>query len=390
MQIFELSVEQANYILEMPLRRLTKFSRIELEAERDELNTTIASLEELLASDEVLKSTLDGELAEVADMFGTPRRTVLLDSAGPAVTAQDLEIPDEACRVLVSVTGMAARTATSETPHAGSKRVPHDALLAVLPATTRGQIAVFTSTGQVVPLEVVDLPTLPATADSPSLKATVSVRDFLHLPPEAAIAGVAAFDTTVVLITALGKVKRFVVDAGSKQAISLEGKDALVAAFPAAEGDDVVFISSAGQLLRSAVSSVPVQGAGARGVAGMKLKDGAQVVAAGVGGEQSRVVTVAGAGAAATSVKVTALEAFPRTGRDGVGVRCHRLLAAESALLTGWIAVEPLACTPAGKPLPLPELDERRDASGTPSPAAKITIGSAAPPPAVVDGVLFS
>jgi DNA gyrase subunit A len=122
----------------------------------------------------------------------------------------------------------------------------------------------------------------------------------------------------------------------------------------------------------------------------MKLKDGAHVVAAGVGGEQSLVVTVAGAGAAATSVKVTALEAFPRTGRDGVGVRCHRLLAAESALLTGWVAVDPLACTPAGKPLPLPEVDERRDASGTQSPAAKITIGSAAPPPAVVDGVLFS
>ncbi len=390
MQIFELSLEQANYILEMPLRRLTKFSRIELEAERDELNATIASLEELLASDEVLKSTLDAELAEVADTFGTPRRTVLLDSAGPAITAADLEIPDEACRVLVSVTGMAARSATEEAPHAGSKRVPHDALLGVLPATTRGQVAVFTTTGQVVPLEVVDLPTLPATADSPSLKATVSVRDFLHLPPETAIAGVAAFDATVVLVTALGKVKRFLVEPGSKTAISLEPKDALVAAFPATEADDVVFISSAGQLLRSAVSSVPVQGAGARGVAGMKLKDGAHVVAAGVGSDTSLVVTVAGAGAAATSVKVTSLQAFPRTGRDGVGVRCHRLLAAESALLTGWVAISPLACSPGGKPLPLPEVDERRDASGSQSPAAKIVIGSAAPPPAVVDGVLFS
>jgi DNA gyrase subunit A len=182
MQIFELSVEQTNYILEMPLRRLTKFSRIELEAERDDLRTAIAGFEELLASEEVLKNTLDAELAAVAETFGTPRRTVLLDSAGPALASHDLEIADEACQVLVSVTGMAARTATDEAPHAGNKRVPHDALLGVLSATTRGQIAVFTSNGQVLPLEVVDLPTLPATADSPSLKATVSLRDFLHLP----------------------------------------------------------------------------------------------------------------------------------------------------------------------------------------------------------------
>jgi len=70
-------------------------------------------------------------------------------------------------------------------------------------------------------------------------------------------------------------------------------------------------------------------------------------------------------------------------------VRCHRLLAAESALLTGFIGTAPLACSPGGKPLPLPEVDERRDASGTASPAAKILVGQAPAAPDVVDGVLF-
>jgi hypothetical protein len=71
-------------------------------------------------------------------------------------------------------------------------------------------------------------------------------------------------------------------------------------------------------------------------------------------------------------------------------VRCHRLLSAEAALLTAVVADTPLACSPAGKPLPLPEVDNRRDASGTPSPAAKLLLGSAAAPPAIVDGTLFS
>jgi len=389
MQIFDLSVEQTNYILEMPLRRLTKFSRIELEAERDELRATIASLEELLASDQVLRNTLDSELAQIAGSFGSPRRTVLLDSAGPAVDSPALEIPDEACQVLVSVTGMAARTATPEPPQAGPRRVAHDALLAVIPATTRGRVAVFTSSGQVLPLEVVDLPALPATADSPSLKATVSVRDFLHLEPDSEVAGVAAYGSTVTLVTALGKVKRFAVEPGAKQALAMDPKDELVAAFIADEAADVLFITSAGQLLRTAVTGVPVQGAGARGVGGIRLKDSARVVAAGAAGDTGFVVTVAGSGATASSLKVTPVSAFPRTGRDGVGVRCHRLLAAESALIGGWAGGTPLACSPGGKPLPLPQIDDRRDASGSASPAAKLVLGSAPGAAEVVEGVLF-
>ena len=389
MSVFDLSAEQATYILDMPLRRLTKFSRIELESERDELLATIASLEELLGSEDVLRSTLDAELADVAERFGDARRTALLDSAGPAPAAADLEVPDEPCHVLVSVTGMAARTSGAELPRAGSKRVTHDALLALVPATTRGQVAVVLSDAQLMPLDVVDLPTVPDTADSPSLKATVGLREFLHVPADVEVVGVVPFGATIALVTALGKAKRLELEAGARQVMALDAKDALVAAVVAQPDDDLVFLSSAGQLLRSALDTVPVQGPGARGVAGMKLKADARVVAAGTGSPASLVVTVAGKGAAASSVKVTALEAFPRTGRDGVGVRCHRLLAAESALLGGFIGTTPLACSPGGKPLPLPELDDRRDASGTPSPAAKVLVGAAAPPPEIIEGVLF-
>jgi DNA gyrase subunit A len=389
MSIFELSLEQTDYILEMPLRRLTKFSRIDLEAERDQLRATISDLEELLAHEEVLKKTLDAELADVAARFGTPRRTALLDSAGTGPAAQDLHIPDEPCHVLVSATGLAARSTGASPPVAGPRRTAHDALLAIVPATTRGQVAVITSTAAVHTLDVVDLPALPETADSPSLKATVALTDFLHLPADEAVAGVTAFGGTVVLATASGRVKRLLLEPGAKQVVGLDTGDTLVGAAACEPDDDVVLISSAGQLLRTGVQGVPVQGAGARGVAGMKLKDGARVVAAGVAGGGEVVVTVAGAGSAASSVKVSPLEAFPRTGRDGVGVRCHRLLAAEAEVIAAVVADTPLACSPGGKALRLPDPQTRRDASGTEAPAARIVLGAAAAEPAP-EGVLFS
>src|SRR5690606_25452195 len=77
MVVFDLSEKQAEYILELRLRRLTRFSRVELEAEADSLRTEIAALEELLGDAEKLRSLVGDELEAVAAELGTPRRTIL-------------------------------------------------------------------------------------------------------------------------------------------------------------------------------------------------------------------------------------------------------------------------------------------------------------------------
>ncbi len=88
MEVFDLTEMQANYILDMPLRRLTKFPGIELETERDELHATIDELTALLDDEDALRKLVSDELAEVAKQFGTPRRTVLLESAGQPTPRQ--------------------------------------------------------------------------------------------------------------------------------------------------------------------------------------------------------------------------------------------------------------------------------------------------------------
>jgi len=72
---FKLNDEQATYILDMPLRRLTKMSKLELEAEQKELKLTIAALATLLKSEENIKAQVSTELTAVSKAFATPRRT---------------------------------------------------------------------------------------------------------------------------------------------------------------------------------------------------------------------------------------------------------------------------------------------------------------------------
>src|SRR5690606_22414602 len=102
------------YILELRLRRLTKFSRVELEKERDALNAEIAELQELIGSDSLLRAQVARELDAASSTFGTPRRTLLMN-AKPAATRrvaaapESLQIADSPTVVVLSTTGRAVR-----------------------------------------------------------------------------------------------------------------------------------------------------------------------------------------------------------------------------------------------------------------------------------------
>ena len=151
MQVFDLSDVQATYILDMALRRLTKYSRLELEKRKTELEQTIADLDAILADEKLLRQVVSDELAEVAKTYGTPRRTVLLESAGQAVTSSvPLEVADDPCVVYLSSTGLLARTNGLDEPGSGGGRSKHDVIMAAVRATARGQVGAVTSRGRVV------------------------------------------------------------------------------------------------------------------------------------------------------------------------------------------------------------------------------------------------
>ncbi|WP_106818912.1 DNA gyrase/topoisomerase IV subunit A [Janibacter massiliensis] len=401
MVVFELSEAQASYILDLQLRRLTKFSRLELEKEQEELRSAIEELRELLANDASLRKVVSAELAAVAKEHGTPRRTVLLESAGTPAAAAPLEVTDDPCWVLLSTTGMLARTADATRPGISGARVTHDAIASAVPATARGEVAVVTTRGRAVRLSVLEIPTIPGTDAAPSLSggspvaAHVALADGEESLALVTIDPAAAGRAGVALATAHGVVKRVAPEAPPARAtdwpvITLKDGDQVVGAVDLPADDvELVLVASDGQLLHFPASAVRPQGRSAGGVAGIKLGPGARVVAfAAVSpAEENVAVTIAGSrdalpGTEAGSIKVTPFSEYPGKGRATGGVRAHRFRAGEDVLRLAWVGpAHARAATSAGAAVRLPEATGKRDGSGEPAAGIIAAIGALPPAP---------
>lgn len=383
MERFSLSEVQTSYILDTPLRRLTRFDRVELEAEQAKLTAEIAELTEILESDTKLRNVVSGELAAVSKQFGTERRTVLLEAGAATAAAPSvpLEVADDPCRVLLSSTGLLARTADGEPLEPAEGRSKHDVIVSAVPATARADVGAVTSAGRVLRLPVIDLPALPP-QPAPSLAGGAPVSEFLRLEEGERLVALTTLDESspgLALGTVQGVVKRVVPEWPANkdefEVIALKDGDELVGAVELRTGEeDLVFITSDAQLLRYPAGQVRPQGRPAGGMAGIKLADGARVLSftAVDPAVDAVVVSVAGASGTLTgeeqsSWKVTSFELYPRKGRATGGVRIQRFLRGEDALAFGWAGAAPArAATANGSPVTLPERDPRRDGSGTP------------------------
>ena len=405
-QVFDLSDVQATYILDMPLRRLTKFSRIELESERDELRAKIDELTAILDDDKQLRRLVGDELAAVAKDHGTPRRTVLLEgSSAPVRAAVPLEVTDDPCVVLMSSTGLLARTADDKDLPADGERGAHDVVVSAVRGTARGHVGLVTSTGRVLRLPVLELPTLPPTHGAPSLAGGVPLGALVELEKGEQPVGLCSLADSgpgLALGTASGVVKRVTPDipssADSWSVVRLDDGDRVVGAVELVTGDELlVFVTSDAQLLHFPANAVRPQGRPAGGMAGVRLSDGAHVVFFGAvdPSRDNVVVTAAGTsgalpGTSGASVKATPFAEYPGKGRATGGVRAQRFLKGEDTVLVAWVGPAPArATTPQGAPANLPPLDPRRDGSGLPTSKPVAAVGgplvAGGPRPAPVD-----
>jgi DNA gyrase subunit A len=408
-QIFDLSEIQAQYILDTPLRRLTRYDKLELEREQETLRAEIAELTEILENDETLRALVGGEMADLGKKFGTPRRTVLMEAGAAVTAAVPLEVGDDPCQVVLSATGLLTRVPlpsqnpgmerTGVTPAASPASSPGDIVAAAVTTTARGSIGAVTSAGRMIRVSVIEIP--PAPSGSPvSLPGGHPVDEFVPgLDDGETVLALAPLDGGsesggVALGTASGVVKRVLPEYPANrdefELITLKDGDRVVGAVHLA-GDDaeLVFVASDAQLLRFPASAVRPQGRAAGGMAGIRLSDGATAIwfgalgpAAGPSGSagsadaaasaaEAVVVTVAGRsgalpGTGGASVKVTPFTEYPAKGRATGGVRCQRFLKGEDGLIQAWIGPPPvLAATESGVMVDLSGMQGRRDGSGT-------------------------
>lgn len=467
--VFDLDEIQAQYILDLRLRRLTKMSRIELEAERDDLKRRIEELERILASDEALDGVVIDEMDDAMAKYGTPRRTVLLDedeegnltpvvahgddgvsanamaaaraaatvsSAAADVaaaakaakkagdenaTASALQIDDEPCAVMLSATGLIARTSEDaverwENRSASDGRAKDDQIVSMFRTSTRSSYGLVTSAGRLVLAHVVELPKV--SADGPlSVTGGVKAEELLGMTENTdPIRGervIAAIDmpstdddgqlVPLALGTRNGVVKRWNRESpttmDSWSVIDLKDDDEVLAAAEARDEDRLVFVSTDSSLLTFEAKNVRPQGRTASGMAGIRLAEGCSVAAFAVvpdgkvtwnyeEGENGLfsasgavVLTVAGdsealPGTENGAAKVTPLEMYPTKGRGTGGVRSQRFLKGQDTLILAFVGAYPLhASTQSGAPVELPKPDMRRDGSGTDLSAPIAVVG---------------
>lgn len=399
-QVFDLSELQAEYILELRLRRLTRFSRVELEGERDELKAEIEALLEILGSKERLRAVVATELDDAATAYGTPRRTLLTGAvarpARTAVTPDAMQVADTPCTVMLSATGRALRVdrdpEAAEATRAAPRATKHGAVIARIATTVRGELGAILSDGSLHRFTPVDLPLVPAA--SIAFSAGVKLAEYIGLTDKKLkIVGIVPLDSEepVGLFTAQGVVKRVVLTElparPDFEVISLKSGDRLVAAFPAPDGTEFAAVSSDAQLLRFPAALVRPQGRPAGGMAGMKLAADAHVIFASAVDEEAEasVATVAEGSdenalisTSSASAKVSAWAEFPAKGRATGGVRAQRFLKGEDRLVAAWVgAGEPRALASDGAARKLPTELSKRDGSGTPLEGAVAHIGEA-------------
>ena len=355
-------------------------------------SATIEELDAILADEALLRKVVSDELAEVAKTYGTPRRTVLLESAGHApvtATAVPLEVADDPCFVFLSSTGLLARTTHAPSRPAPAAAGPTTTSSSRRCATTaRGEVGVLTSRGRLLKLGVLDLPALPASANDPNLQGGAPVSEFALAGARRAGAGAlrAAPPTARAWRSApaQGVVKRVNPEvlgqrrAGRSSRSRTATRSSARSSWPPAS-ETLCFITTDAQLLHFGADGVRPQGRSGGGMAGVRLAAGEprRVVRRRRPGRRGRGhrrpgPSTALPGTEPGAVKVTPFSEYPPKGRATGGVRCHRFLKGEDAPASspGPARPRPGPRRPAARPSTCPRPTGRRDGSGMPGQPA--------------------
>ncbi len=341
---FEFSETQAEHILQMQLGRLTRLARIDLEGEMEELSSTIAELEAILADDGKLREVIKTELGEVREKFATPRRSEITYDPGD-LDIEDL-IDDEDLVVTLSAKGYiktmlpdAFKTqGRGGRGVAGTKLRDEDYVIRIITTTAHAYLLFFSNLGRVYRLKAHEIPRKERTARG------TAIVNLLPLQPDERIEAVIDtrdYETNQYLFfaTRQGQVKktRFTEYDSSLRAgiiaIKLHDGDELAKVIPANDGDDIFMVSRKGMTVRFTQDQVRAMGRSAAGVRGIRLKEGDEVVSCDVARDDATILIVTDTGYG----KRTRLEHFTAKNRGIQGVRGIRLTASRGQVAAAFM-----------------------------------------------------
>ena len=328
---FSLTEIQAQAILDMQLQRLTGLEREKILEELAQLAEKIRELRAILENESLLLGIVIDELKEVRDKYGDERRTEIIEGEDGEFSIEDL-IADEDVVITASNTGYVKRTAVTQYRNQrrggkgriGMRTREEDFLTHLFVASTHAFILIFTDRGRVYPLKVHRIPDV-----GPAGKGK-AIANLVALDPDEKIAALETLREFpsdpgrqfVVLGTRRGVVKRVDlsafrhVRAGGIIAMGVDPDDAMMGA-ELTDGQGEIFMGTrTGMAIRFAQSDVRPMGRTARGVRGIRLREGDDVVAMTVVRPGATLLTVTENGYG----KRTALGEYRVQSRGGVGI----------------------------------------------------------------------
>ena len=279
---YQLSIIQAQAILELRLQKLTGMERLAIEAEHAELAKEIERLIGILKDTQKVDSLIVAELRSVRERFGDKRRTEIVDD-GAQISFEDT-IEDEDMVVTVSHTGYLKRTPVSQyrSQRRGGKGITgaaskeDDFIEHLFIASTLSDLLVFTSLGRLYALKVYEIPESGRAARGRALA------NLLELRPEETLTAILAVrefseNRFVVMSTRQGVVKKIALNEFSRvrrtgvQACTLDDGDRLIGVGQTGGEDEIILATRSGMAIRFSETNVRAMGRAARGVSGIRL-----------------------------------------------------------------------------------------------------------------------
>lgn len=369
MKKFSLSEIQANHILDMPLRRLTRLAREELEQEHRDLLARIKHLKGLLRDPRKIRGVIKEELADIKTRFADARRTRLRPEEGE-LAIEDL-VAEEDVVITVSRAGYVKRQPIDafRRQGRGGKGViganlkEEDVVKHVFTTTTHHWLLFFTNKGKVYRTKVHEIPESGRTARGTYAANLIGVAGDERVN---AVIDLKEYGQGRYLLfaTRRGMVKKtplpeYDSPRSGLSAVTLKPGDELVDVLLTDGGDDVILVSRRGQAIRFRESLVRPMGRQAAGVIGMRLAEDDEVIALGVAsaGEELISVTEQGYG------KRSPLSDYPVRGRGGKGVIGHTLTRKTGLLVGAFVGSKDqdlFTISSSGKVVRVPASDIRR------------------------------
>jgi DNA gyrase subunit A len=340
MKRFKLSEIQANHILDMPLRRLTRLEREKLEEEHRELLATIKRLKALLKDPRKVRGVIKDELVEIRRKYADERRTELRADEGE-IDLEDL-VTEQDVVITVSRAGYVKRlpVETYRRQGRGGRGVrganlkEEDVVAHAFTTTTRHWLLFFTSSGKVYRVKAHEVPEGTRTARG-TYAANLPGVSLTAEEKIAAVIPLKGYDDAkyVVFATKNGIVKKTpLAEYDSPRtglaAINLRRGDELIGVKLTNGRDDVILISQAGQALRFAEKATRPMGRQTGGVIGIRLRPKDRVIAMALSSDGEDLVTITAGGYG----KRTPVKEYPRKGRGTMGVVTHKLTSRTGSL----------------------------------------------------------